>query len=167
MKGCDIVQCPRCNSGNLQAIVESNTTTSGGGYSGGKGCLGFLLFGPLGLLCGTCGNKQNVATTNKTLWICHNCGNKFGDAQELMKEKKTSYVAGLVVGILFTICGIFAALLSTPARADAGNLVGNVILFAGLLLAAFSLMIVFGSLKAKRDYEQLKRDEEKNSLNRR
>lgn len=71
------IRCPKCNSKRLQATVESNTQGKGGGYSAGKGCLGFLLAGPLGLLCGACGSKSKIETTNKTVFICMDCGNKF------------------------------------------------------------------------------------------
>ena len=67
------VCCPKCGSNNLQAVSESNTT--GGGYGAGKGCCGYILLGPLGLLCGACGSKSK--TTTKTFFVCMDCGNKF------------------------------------------------------------------------------------------
>lgn len=65
--------CPKCGSGNLQAVSENNTT--GGGYSAGKGCCGYMLLGPLGFLCGACGSKTKTTTT--TCFVCMNCGHKF------------------------------------------------------------------------------------------
>lgn len=67
------VCCPKCGGTHLQAVNESNTT--GGGFSAGKGCCGYILLGPLGVLCGACGSKTR--TTNKTFFVCMDCGNKF------------------------------------------------------------------------------------------
>lgn len=65
--------CPVCGSTNLQVTTEKNT--SGGGYNAADGCCGYMLLGPLGLLCGACGSK--VKTTNKTFFVCMDCGKKF------------------------------------------------------------------------------------------
>lgn len=65
--------CPKCGGNHLQVVNESNT--SGGGFSASNGCCGYILLGPLGLLCGTCGSKTK--TTNKTFFVCMDCGNKF------------------------------------------------------------------------------------------
>ncbi|MGN0244235.1 MAG: hypothetical protein ACI4CT_09275 [Lachnospiraceae bacterium] len=67
------IQCPVCGSNHLQAVSESNTT--GGGYNAGNGCCGYILLGPLGILCGACGSKTK--TTNRTFFVCMDCGNKF------------------------------------------------------------------------------------------
>lgn len=65
--------CPKCGSNHLQVVNETKTT--GGGYSAGNGCCGYILLGPLGLLCGSCGSKTK--TTNKAFFVCMDCGNKF------------------------------------------------------------------------------------------
>lgn len=65
--------CPRCGSPNCTPIVE--TSTSGRDFSSGKGCCGWLLLGPIGILCGACGEGKKVNST--TYWMCSNCGNKF------------------------------------------------------------------------------------------
>ncbi len=65
--------CPKCGSDNVQIINE--TTTSGKDYSAGKGCLGFLIAGPAGLLCGACGRGKR--TKNTQYWVCNNCGKKW------------------------------------------------------------------------------------------
>lgn len=78
------MKCPRCGSENIQF----GTNTSGG-YSKGKGCCGYILLGPIGLLCG--GSK----TKTEEFWVCQKCGNKFTakQAQEvqqrIMKAKVT------------------------------------------------------------------------------
>ena len=74
--------CPKCGSENTQFA----TNTSGGGYDAGNGCCGYMLLGPLGLLCGACGSK----TETEEFWVCNNCGHKFSDneAKETMQTKE-------------------------------------------------------------------------------
>ena len=67
------MKCPNCDSENCQII--SDIETSGKNYSAGSGCLGALIFGPLGALCGLCG--QGKQTKTKHYWICNNCGTKW------------------------------------------------------------------------------------------
>ena len=57
-----VVHCPKCNSTNV------NVNKKGYGY--GKGLLGAVLVGPLGLLAGGIGSKELKAT-------CLNCGHEF------------------------------------------------------------------------------------------
>jgi len=66
--------CPKCGSMNVQAISEYESETQG--YGCCKGLLGYLIFGPIGWLCGLCG-MGGQRTTTKVLWVCNNCGNKF------------------------------------------------------------------------------------------
>ncbi len=67
------MQCPNCGGRNCTLMTE--TTTKKDGYSMSDGCCGFVLFGPIGLLCGACGAGEE--TKSKTYWVCQNCGNKF------------------------------------------------------------------------------------------
>lgn len=62
--------CPNCGSNNIQVINEVETK----GFGAGKGCLGYLLLGPLGLLCGLCGMGK---TKNNIVRVCTDCGAKF------------------------------------------------------------------------------------------
>lgn len=65
--------CNKCGSENCTIINE--TTTKGKDFSVGKGCIGTLILGPIGLLCGGCGKgKKNI---NTNYWVCNNCGNKW------------------------------------------------------------------------------------------
>nr|WP_243206527.1 hypothetical protein [Neobittarella massiliensis] len=68
------MKCPKCGSENCQIIQETNGKTKG--FGAGKGCLGTLVFGPVGFLCGLCGMGKGKTKTN-TYWVCGNCGNKF------------------------------------------------------------------------------------------
>ncbi len=103
--------CPNCGSESLQAVVETDvkTTGSGGGYSAGSGCLGFLLFGPLGLLCGSCGSNQTVTTntTNKSFWVCNDCGNKFRNKRDELEELNTNMKQFKGLNVLGIICIFF------------------------------------------------------------
>lgn len=67
------VTCPKCGGINCTPISESKTT--GSDFYASKGCCGYLLLGPIGILCGKCG--AGTETTNTTYWVCSNCGNKF------------------------------------------------------------------------------------------
>lgn len=66
-------RCPRCGGYNCHPITDS--TTTGKDFSAGNGCCGYLLFGPIGLLCGLCGADKKTVT--KSYWVCPNCNNKF------------------------------------------------------------------------------------------
>ena len=67
------IRCPKCGGMNCQIINE--TFTKGKDYGAGKGCLGFLCFGPIGLICGACGKGKQMNTNNFS--YCPDCGNKF------------------------------------------------------------------------------------------
>ncbi len=65
--------CPRCGNQNCTVITE--TTSTGKDFSAGKGCLGALIFGPLGVLCGACGKGRQMHSVS--FWVCNNCGYKW------------------------------------------------------------------------------------------
>ena len=67
------MKCPKCGSISCVSMMESHT--SGSDFSAGKGCCGFALLGPIGLLCGACGEGRT--TTNEMYWVCQDCGKKF------------------------------------------------------------------------------------------
>lgn len=97
------IKCPNCNGHNIQ--TSTTLTTTEGGYSGTKGCLGFLLFGPLGLLCGNCGSKQKHSS--KTCWVCADCGYTFRNLSEWKKEieeeKKSIIFISVFLVLLFLL----------------------------------------------------------------
>lgn len=68
------MKCPSCGSEYCHIIEETETTTKGFGLF--KGCCGYIVFGPLGWLCGLCGMGKG-RTTRKAFWVCNNCGRKF------------------------------------------------------------------------------------------
>lgn len=106
-----IVRCPRCGEHSLHPLSETTTSvqTSGGGYSSGKGCLGWLLFGPVGLLCGGLGQKQrtSIHTDNKLYWICNECGFKFrniddwnNEIESKIKQQKLEQYSAITLAVL-------------------------------------------------------------------
>lgn len=82
------MRCPKCASENVQVHYDVEKQ----GFSGGKGCCGWLLLGPIGLLCGLCG-KSKVKSEEK-YWVCNNCGTKFTDHEALSTGGGVSFVSG-------------------------------------------------------------------------
>lgn len=79
------MKCPRCRSER----VQFGTNTSGSNFSNGDACCGFILMGPLGLLCGFCGSDVKT----EEFWVCQDCGCKFSTegaqaADEKEKEEQ-------------------------------------------------------------------------------
>jgi len=161
------LNCPNCKSKNLQAIIESDTSgTAGKGYSGTKGCLGLVLLGPLGLLCGNCGSKQaTIKTTNKIFWMCRDCGTKFRDAedlgqekQQLMNEKQRAYKLGILAGVFFVFLALLFLVLDiiSPRSMETYDTIGM------LFFAIIGIYSIIASFKIKKDYEDLKAELGKN-----
>lgn len=98
--------CPNCGGRNLQATTETKTQTTGKNYSGTQGCLGFLLMGPLGLLCGLCGQGQKTVSTNTDFWVCPDCGDKFESFDSLRRKAKVSRTISNSIVIVMGILGI-------------------------------------------------------------
>lgn len=80
------LECPNCHSSNLIPVSETKTDVSGGGYRAGKGCCGWILLGPLGLLCGLCGTDVKSQSKTITSWVCKDCGNKFRSPRDIEAE---------------------------------------------------------------------------------
>lgn len=62
--------CPKCGSENVQVVTESKSK----GFGAGKGCLGALILGPIGFLCGLCGMGKSKSNSYR---MCIDCGRKF------------------------------------------------------------------------------------------
>ncbi len=67
------LHCPRCGSHDIMPVSE--VSTKGRDFKVGDACCGYMLCGPLGLLCGATGKGKQ--TTTNTYWMCKGCGNKF------------------------------------------------------------------------------------------
>jgi hypothetical protein len=68
------VGCPKCGSLNVQVVSDVTETTKG--FGAGKGCLGYICLGPIGLLCGLIGMGEGKTKIN-TYRVCANCGARF------------------------------------------------------------------------------------------
>ncbi|MBO5476878.1 MAG: hypothetical protein J6A15_03880 [Clostridia bacterium] len=67
------MRCSKCGSENCQIINE--VQTYGKDFSASKGLCGAVLLGPIGILCGACGEGRQ--TNNINYWVCNNCGKKW------------------------------------------------------------------------------------------
>lgn len=67
------IHCPRCGSHDMVPVSE--VSTQGKDFNAGDACCGWMLCGPIGLLCGARGKGKQTITT--TYWMCKGCGNKF------------------------------------------------------------------------------------------
>lgn len=138
--------CPECGSEEIQ--VANETTVETKGYSAGKGCLGFLLFGPLGFLCGGCGN--GTKKTDKTYWHCSKCGKKFKTPNDIRESAK-----GLKKGIYFSlVCGILGFILLPIwyfVFHEIVLLITSIYLLANFVLFWFPCLIFFKKVNKEAD----------------
>lgn len=68
--------CPYCHASSESCAPIGKTEVKKSGTGGFLSrCLGVLLLGPAGLLCGFCGDSIKVK--NETWWVCKNCGREF------------------------------------------------------------------------------------------
>lgn len=99
--------CPRCKSHNLQVLSNTSYESkfSSKSYGAGKGCCGYILFGPIGILCGLCGanSKHTVKSSTSTIWVCLDCGEKFRDVadidKDIQKHKKNRIQLPIILSI--------------------------------------------------------------------
>ena len=108
----EIVRCPRCGEHSLHPLSETTTSvqTFGGGYSSGKGCLGWLLFGPVGLLCGGLGQKQrtSIHTDNECGFKFRNIDDWNNEIESKIKQQKLEQYSAItlaVLAVLFFLIG--------------------------------------------------------------
>ncbi|AMP19897.1 hypothetical protein AZF37_00735 [endosymbiont 'TC1' of Trimyema compressum] len=62
------MNCPNCQSDHVHLVKEVDTTTKG--YGAGEGFCGYILFGPIGLLCGLCGAGNSRLQTARHYYEC-------------------------------------------------------------------------------------------------
>lgn len=155
------IVCPKCGSRNLSVTNEVNVQTSGKDFSAGKACLGNAMFGPLGILCGSCGGGKKVSSTNTVFWICNDCGNKFKHFDEMEKEiakLKTAHTVVIVASVLLNIMSIPTILLSAIARE--GSLVTMSVLLS-LIMIALPFLTNHRLKAMQNEFEEMKKQMEK------
>ena len=128
--------CPNCGNRDLQAINQTNVQTHGSDFSASKGCLGFLLFGPLGILCGSCGQGKQTTTTNQTYWTCNKCGHKFRDINEQRAEVESQKNAGGAMAVISAILFIVGFIVG----------IANDFGFISIFLMIFSAAMFFSGI---------------------
>lgn len=64
----DVIRCPRCGSTNIHFVTKD----TGSGIDKSDACCGYLLFGPIGLLCGVKDKKEST-----TVRKCMKCNHEF------------------------------------------------------------------------------------------
>jgi hypothetical protein len=92
--------CNNCGGSNLQSehllrIKDTNSASSS--------CLGYLLLGPIGLLLGV----GRIKSKTEMYWVCQNCGNKWRDRKEYIKEATKSIIVASVISFLVLAGGIY------------------------------------------------------------
>lgn len=142
-------RCPKCGHDHLQVINETNVHTSGKNYSSSQGCLGYLLLGPLGLLCGSCGQKQQTTTTNQTYWVCSKCGNKFRDPNELRAAASKDKVCG----ILLAVVGCLGVVLSLIGMSNADGF--GFLLFLSIMVLIMAIILLTMSSSKTKEVESI------------
>lgn len=94
--------CPYCHAGgeNCHPVVKTDIKTSGGGYGFWNGCCGFILLGPVGLLCGACGSSVKTKVRNETWWVCQKCGKEFISKQSAIERANLSMRTAAIYSLL-------------------------------------------------------------------
>lgn len=171
--------CPHCGSNDLHPITSTEITTSssGGGFSAAKGFLGYLLMGPFGFLCGSCGSKTktSVNASSKNYWMCRSCGKKFLDMADLDAQLQKEKAAIPRTIIVTALAAVFSVLLAVYTFSCASNMPKgapqsmSIIFYA---LSAICVMLPFvgvfkilGSKKLVMELEQEKAFLEQNAYN--
>lgn len=107
------ISCPYCHATGSACYPVDKTKVSGSRYGFWNGCCGLVLLGPVGLLCGLCGN--HIKLSNETWWICKKCGKEFISKQSALERAnismKTSalysFILAMSIGYSFRETGTF------------------------------------------------------------
>lgn len=164
--------CIFCGSNNVKVEVITETKTQGGqGFSATKGCLGYLLLGPLGILCGTCGSKQSTTVSeNKTWWVCSDCGNRFKTVETAnaeIKEAERKFKVLIGFAVFFALLILIVPILNSfePMPSSAEGPITILCIVIGLISAGFVALAIYLKKQADKLKEELK--ELENHQNRR
>lgn len=134
------IRCPRCRSNQISTTTKTTSRTTQSGYKDGLGCLGFLLLGPLGLLCGLCGMGEKTKTKNTDYFHCNECGHDFLTFDEMKQTlKKQEFICYWVI--------VGAALLTVLFFLGGG--------LEGLIPAAVGVVAVILVKKLREEYREI------------
>lgn len=148
--------CPKCGSKRIQLVTETNVSTKGKNYSGAQGCLGYLMFGPLGMLCGSCGQSQKTTTTQNQYWVCNECGEKFKSPDEVRADvKKLEKLASVPFLIFIAVLVVLLVLAGVLSEMPTFTIFGVIY---GIFLSILYLVIKF--VRLPKEKEKLKELEE-------
>ena len=64
----ETIHCPRCRSKRVYFVSKEQ----GSDFSASNACCGYIIFGPLGILCGLASDKKTEVTRK-----CMKCGHEF------------------------------------------------------------------------------------------
>lgn len=157
--------CPNCGSERLNTVTETSSVTSGKDYSAGQGCLGYLLFGPLGFLCGLCGANKTTTTSTETSFVCTQCGQKFKPPADMRKEAQdrinaaenrteASIPIAVIVGIFIAVISLIISCVVFSNNAmlrDYTVGVGLIVFFACLAGAGGAYLVMKSSVKQDKE----------------
>lgn len=136
------LHCPECGGTRLNAIVESTTTGAVG--------INTAMTRRVGV------SGYNFDTTHRNYWLCHNCGSKFRNLQNLREENnavtKKKRIA-LVLTLVFLLLMLVCIVAMNEAKA-----VG--FLFAPLLVVSLTMTLVMLGLWAKSALQVKKMNQE-------
>ena len=76
------MRCPICGSENIVEIDYQKTNTEHNKYDDTMGCLGFMIYGWVGLLLGL-NNSSRTYTTKRIGYKCKECGSKLKKRNKL------------------------------------------------------------------------------------
>lgn len=154
------VICPVCKSKNLQVISEDHsvTQTKGGGFSATKGCLGYLLLGPFGLLCGNRKLKTKNYNIHKTFWVCSDCGHKFRNLEDWKNELDSSRRGIKILAVLSAVLLVLSVfLMILGSQEDFALVMGVIGLVLGLIMGGVTAICYYSLRKQQQAYEELER----------
>lgn len=157
--------CPNCGSEKLNTVTETTSQTYGKNYSAGQGCLGYLLFGPLGFLCGLCGANKTTTTSTETSFVCTQCGQKFKPPADMRKEAQdrinaaenrsessipVAVIAGIFIAVIALIisCVVFS---NNAMLRDYTVAIGMIVFFSCLAGVGGAYLIMRSSVKQEKE----------------
>ena len=139
------VYCPKCKSRNLCLSVEKEKVVfyaKSISFRRGFGIL-IVLFGFF---------RKN--TVDKTYWSCQDCGDKFREEKDLIKERLRQFIACFYVGIPVFL--ITASSLLLARYTDFKSAAFYAVLVITGVFAVFSAALIGFGIKYAADYKKLR-----------